>query len=211
MRTPARVVKLSKKIVPFVAVRLRLSFRKQIMLAFDLETTSLNPLTGRVTCAAVCDPSKGLERVFFFHSADSDANANEFMGLLDEAPRLCGFNAARFDLPFIRHQLGATEARVASWRMKLHDVFEGCKLALGITFGLEALLECNGLPGKTGSGADAIILANEKRWEELGLYCLNDTKCTHAVSNLDLITLPKTRGIFMRSDGTFVAGMPETS
>jgi hypothetical protein len=173
------------------------------MLAFDLETTGLCPFTNKVTCAAVCDSEAGFERVFIFSTGDSP---EEFMRLLDDAPRLCAFNGASFDLPFIRHQLGASARRVRAWRLKLHDVFEACKLALDITFSLDALLELNGLPGKTGSGGDAIRLAREEKWAELGEYCLNDTRRTFAVSTLPRIELPRTRGtIVMDPLGRFHA------
>ena len=36
------------------------------MLAFDLETSGLNPREALITCAAVSDPDAGIERVFFF-------------------------------------------------------------------------------------------------------------------------------------------------
>ena len=174
------------------------------MLAFDLETTDLCPFTDRVTCAAVCNPEAGFERVFIFDAGD---DPEEFMALLDKADRLCAFNGASFDLPFIQHQLGASPERIRAWRMKLHDVFEACKLALDITFSLDALLELNGLPGKTGSGAEAVRLAREQRWADLGEYCLNDTRRTFAVSTLPRIELPKTRGtIFMDCMGRFHAG-----
>jgi hypothetical protein len=179
------------------------------MLAFDLETSGLNPHESLVTCAAVCDPDAGLERVFFFARLENDRlvpmldDAEEFMQLLDSADRLCAFNGARFDLPFIRHCLGAAPDRLARWRLKLHDVFEACKLALGVTFPLSALLELNGLPGKTGSGADAIQLAQKGDWRRLGEYCLNDTRVTHRVSCLPRLVIPKTRALFMDSMGAF--------
>ena len=171
-----------------------------VMLAFDLETTGLDPLSDTVTCAAVFDPASGVERVFLFPLGD---DPEEFMRCLDEAPRICAFNGARFDLPFIEHAFHPDQERLARWRAKLHDVYEGCKLALGVTFSLQALLELNGLPGKTGDGCEAIVLAREHRWRELGEYCLNDTLITHRVSSLDTILLPWTQGVVMDSMGNF--------
>jgi hypothetical protein len=186
------------------------------MLAFDLETTGLNPREALITCAAVSDPGAGLERVFFFARLKDDRlvpmldDAEEFMLLLDQADRLCAFNGARFDLPFIEHCLRPGPERVLSWRLKLHDVFEACKLALGVTFTLDALLAHNSIPGKTGSGCNAIQLAEEGRWDALGEYCLNDTRKTHRVSSLQRILLPKTRGIVLDPLGLFtvVGGGP---
>lgn len=74
-----------------------------------------------------------------------------------------------------------------------------------MTFPLRDLLDLNGLPGKTGSGADAVGLARAGDWARLGEYCLNDTRVTHRVSSLDRILLPRTRGLFMDARGMFHA------
>lgn len=176
------------------------------MLAFDLETTGLCPLTDRITCAAVCDMEAGFERVFIF--ADGD-DPEEFMKLLDEAPRLCAFNGGSFDLPFIQEQFKAERQRVLRWRLKLHDVLEGCRLALNVTFSLTDLLRLNGVDGKTGNGADAVELARLGRWQELGDYCLNDARRTFQVSNMARIRLPRTHGELMFSrEGRFLTAAP---
>jgi hypothetical protein len=159
----------------------------------------------------VHDPDAGIERVFYFARLDQHTqklvpmldSADEFMALLDAADRLCAFNGVCFDLPFLQHQLGAAPERVMWWRLKLHDVLEACKLALDVTFTLKSLLQLNNLPGKTGSGADAIQLALDGDWSRLGEYCLNDTRVTHRVSSLHVILLPCTRGIVMDSQGNF--------
>jgi len=186
------------------------------MLAFDLETTGLNPKEDLVTCAAVFDPAAGVSRVFFFVRLDEAGHlvpvldeAEEFMNLLDKADRICAFNGARFDLPFIRYQLRAPVERVMGWRLKLHDVFEACKLALGVTFPLQKLLELNGLEGKTGSGLTAIQLARDGDMQALGEYCLNDTRVTHTVSSRAHIRLPNTHGLSMTADGQFEQETPQ--
>lgn len=180
------------------------------MLAFDLETSGLDPRRHLITCAAVSDPEAGLERVFFFARLEAGGelvpaldDAEEFMSMLDAADRLCAFNGARFDLAFLRHSLGVSAERVRSWRLKLHDVYEGCRLALCVTFPLDALLAANGLEGKTGSGKEAIAMAQEGRWDELAAYCSHDTRVTHRVSSLDRILLPKTHGLCMTNRGEF--------
>lgn len=164
------------------------------MLAFDLETTGLEPLIDQITCAAVYDPVAGIERVFFFSRGD---DPEDFMILLDRAERLCAFNGAAFDLPFIAAQLRPASSRVALWRLKLHDVYVACKWGIGVTFGLNALLELNGVPGKTGDGNDAIALFRRGDWKRLGEYCLNDTRRTYQVSSLERIVLPKTNFLTM--------------
>ena len=171
------------------------------MLAFDLETTGLDPVRDRITCAGVYDPVKGIERVFFFTLGDS---GEEFMILLDQADRLCAFNGADFDLAFIFAQLSPSEERVGAWRLKLYDVYTACKWGLGLTFSLQALLVANHLDGKTGTGGEAIVLFHEKRWIELGDYCLHDTRMTHRVSSLGSIALPRCPGLHLLPTGLFV-------
>lgn len=165
-----------------------------MMLAFDLETTGVDPDACRITCAGVFDPAAGIERCFVFATGDSP---EEFMLLLDAADRLCGFNAVGFDIHFIERQFRPGQNRVRMWREKLVDVFEASRLALATTFSLDQLLEANGLPCKTGKGSDAIVMARQGRWDELSAYCLMDTRLTHAVSSLPVIILPKLRSICM--------------
>ena len=73
------------------------------MLSFDLETTGLNPATCAITCACAYDPERGIERHFLFPLGD---DPEEFLQLLDESDRLCAFNGARFDIPFLQVALG---------------------------------------------------------------------------------------------------------
>ncbi len=173
------------------------------MLAFDLETTGLDMKRDIITCAAVYDPDAGVERVFFFTRGDSP---DEFMRLLDEASSLCAFNGAAFDIPFIATQFSPPLWRVAAWRLKLHDAFVACKWGLGVTFPLQALLEHNGLPGKTGSGKDAIRQFEQGLWDELGEYCMHDTKVTHSISSRPLIVVPRCDRLLLTVyQGSFVA------
>jgi len=175
------------------------------MLAFDIETTGLDPATCEVTCACAYDGC-GVERVFVFEPAGPRrtdtpmdygfgpgggwGRREEFMSLLDEAPRLCAFNGVRFDLPFLARRWKVPDARVGAWVRKLFDPFEACRLGLGLTFSLERLLSANGLRGKTGSGLEAIAMAREGRWAELAEYCMHDTRMTHAAAAMGALALP---------------------
>ena len=174
------------------------------MLAFDIETTGLDMEQNRITCACAYDAC-GVERAFVFkpegsrrtdHPRDYGfgggwGNPEEFMMLLDAAPRLCAFNGVRFDVPFIAKQWRAPDERVGGWMRKLFDPFEASRTALQRTFPLERLLHSNGLQGKTGSGLAAIAMAREGRFDELADYCMHDTRVTHAVASLPVIALPE--------------------
>ena len=170
------------------------------MLAFDIETLGLDPMQpgNRITVAAVYDPDTGVERVFNFLTGD---NPEDFLAMLDGAERLCAFNGARFDIPFIQKSLHVHPPRAQAWLAKLFDVFEICKLAINVTFSLNALLAENGMPTKTGSGLEAIALARKGDHERLQAYCMDDTRFTHQVSSLDRIALPKCAGVFLTPRG----------
>ena len=164
------------------------------MLAFDIETTGLSYSSPDVvlTCACAYDPEAGIAARFL---PACGADMNEFFRLLDGADQLCAFNGAKFDIPFIQAQYGITDERVGWWQLKLFDVFQTCKLGLGRTFSLNALLEANGMPSKTDSGVNALQMAKDQDWDRLSEYCMQDTIKTYNVSNLDVIKLPVKAGV----------------
>jgi hypothetical protein len=181
------------------------------MVAFDIETTGLDPTQYRVTAACLYgamdgqrpgqritrdagEPGPHVVKTFVFKNAtpvqeDLDKR-EEFMAHLDSARGLCAFNGIRFDIPFLQEAWSIPACRVEAWVLKTFDVYEACKLGLNATFSLDRLLAANGLESKTGSGLYAIQLAKEGRWEELGDYCMQDTRMTYLVSSQQAIALP---------------------
>ena len=71
---------------------------------------------------------------------------------------------------------------LGTWVAKLVDVFEASRLSIKTTFKLNDLLAANGLSSKTGSGLEAIRLAEQGQWEELADYCMQDVLLTYAVT-----------------------------
>jgi RNase_H superfamily len=162
----------------------------QPVLAFDIETTGFRA-EDTVTCVCAFDPDRGIE---FSACTPMGERCDAFLQLLDEAPLLCAFNGARFDVPFIVRRWGITSERAGSWARKLVDPFEACKLALGVTFSLDKLLAANGIACKTGCGSQAVVMAREKNWAELAEYCMQDTKKTHQAIRLGRLALPGRAG-----------------
>ena len=162
------------------------------MLAFDIETMGLDAGTHSMTCVCVYDPDRGIKEEFVFEHGDQHAGpaAGRLLALLDEAELLCAFNGARFDIPFIARRWAVPPERVAAWMVKLVDIFEMCKLGLNKTFSLNRLLAANGMESKTGTGMNAVHLAQRGEWEALAAYCMQDTVKTHAVTSLRLVQLP---------------------
>lgn len=162
------------------------------MVAFDIETMGLNPLKERITAAAVYS-GDGLCKVFVFKDEDKEADARlreEFISILDAAPRLCAFNGVRFDIPYIIKHWRLDPARAHAWVRKTVDIFESCKLGLRQTFKLAQLLSVNSLESKTGSGAEAVELARNGEWDRLAAYCLQDTRLTYLATAQLGVMLP---------------------
>lgn len=157
------------------------------MLAFDIETTSLEPAPGRVTCICACDPDAGVELTILTAVGE---DPEPFFQLLDDAERICAFNGARFDIPFLQVAYGVPNARAGGWMLKLVDLYEATYQAFGRAFSLNRLLAANGLDAKIDSGGNAIRLAQEQDWGALTRYCMDDTRKTHAVSSLPRLVLP---------------------
>ena len=181
------------------------------MVAFDIETMGLDPARDRITAACLygamdgprpgqrvtrdaSEPGPHVVRTFVSRNEEPDsedlAQREEFMAHLDSARGLCAFNGIRFDIPFLQRAWNIPATRVEAWIVKTFDVFEACKLGLNATFSLDRLLAANSLESKTGSGLHAIQLAKDGKWEELGDYCMQDTRMTYLVSSQQAIALP---------------------
>jgi uncharacterized protein YprB with RNaseH-like and TPR domain len=80
------------------------------MLAFDIETESLNRHVDNIILASVYDTKSKMERTFHFmrDPALYESERDAFILALDEADILCSFNGVRFDIPFI-----CTRCRIA--------------------------------------------------------------------------------------------------
>ena len=171
------------------------------MVAFDIETLDKEPFPNAVTAAAVYGGPSFSKYFVFRTSVGDDPHADreaderakaEFLSILDNAPCLCSFNGIQFDMRFMRVAWGLPAEKIESWVLKTFDVFEASRLALGWHFSLSKFLEVNMMESKSGKGSDAIKLARNHRWEELGTYCLQDTKVTYILSTHDLIVFPVT-------------------
>lgn len=165
-----------------------------IMLSFDIETEGLDSDQDGITVASVYDPTRGIQKTFFFmrDGYDRQENIDEFLAVLDDAPSLCCFNGVRFDVPFIIKAFGVPPERYTGWFYKIFDYFEICKLVFASSCGLNTMLQANGEPVKSSCGMQAVHWAREGRWEELDEYCMKDTVLTHALSSRDRVEIPLT-------------------
>jgi hypothetical protein len=181
------------------------------MMAWDIETTGFDPAIQVVTVASVyhsehnhhiytfatnlpcnqCSSTTCRHLKAVVKSKDFRQQREAFLRELDQAPVLAAFNGISFDIPFITTAFQVDRERVTGWVLKSVDIFEACKRASERTFGLNLLLGMNGFTFKTGSGGEAVVQARMGDWEELGNYCLADSRLTYQISTRPRIALPE--------------------
>jgi len=138
------------------------------MLAFDIETTGLQS-TDTITAACLYDPDNNINKTYIF-ALGSDYN--DLIREMDNAEQLCAFNGARFDIPFMQKEWNIPPEKIQAWRLKLFDIYETSMQVFKKGFSLNQLLSYNNIPNKTGHGKEAIMLAQQAMWSELGEYCM---------------------------------------
>jgi DNA polymerase III alpha subunit (gram-positive type) len=157
------------------------------MLAFDIETTGLDSNVDHITAASVYDPRHNIQKTFIFPLGDS---VSEFVGYLDNADKLCAFNGAAFDIPFIEAAFALPPTKTYQWRLKLFDLCEMSSQVFHEKFSLNQILLYNNIDVKTSSGKEAIQMARRYEWDALANYCMHDTIKTWQISNRPIIKLP---------------------
>ena len=160
------------------------------MLAFDIETTGLDAAKHSITVVALfgdipgADGPTRVDLVLNFARDGMEPNRARLLELMQQATALCAFNGIRFDIPFIVKRLAVPPEEASEWARKLYDPFEESKLLTDRTLSLNKLLAQHGLESKTGSGLEAVHLAERGEWKELELYCRQDAVLTHTVATI---------------------------
>lgn len=167
-------------------------------LTLDIETMGLLhhlPLPP-ITCACLYNGTQRYQLVFFnIPEEEYKQNVITLLNLLDTADRLAGFNAVKFDLPYIAQQMQVTKQRLSGWIAKCIDPYIGMFTVLKQTCKLQRLLDLNNLGSKTGTGSDAIGLAKAGKMKELLDYCMMDVLLTHELCCLEKIRTGDSRGL----------------
>lgn len=156
----------------------------ECVVTIDIETTGLDSARDGVTC--VCVVGSDWHQVWHGEgaagviSADDRETIGAVCRVLNNASMIYAFNGGGFDLPFLQRAWQLSETQLGMWMAKLVDPLYAVRGVLGTTQceKLQRVLLRNGLEGKSGSGAEAVTMAREGRWEELCAYCVQDTKQT---------------------------------
>ena len=157
-------------------------------MAIDIETTGLS-LADTITCIAITGDGWSWTWTMGHPDYNHEETKEAVKFQLDNASVIYAYNGTSFDLPFIQRFFGYSDETLGAWMLKLVDPLYAARALLG--FGacpkLKQLLEMNDLHPKTASGAEAVDMAREGRWEELASYCLNDTVVTYELLDREKI------------------------
>jgi hypothetical protein len=174
------------------------------MLAFDIETTGLDPCSSVVTVVCTEDFHTGERRAYEFgrvRACEPQGEAllrDELIAAFDAADALCAFNGVRFDIPFLHKALQLPQETTAAWLFKTTDILEAARLGLfgpAHTFGLNLLCQHNQVPVKSGSGLQAIKFAQEHQWDALLSYCADDVRILCDLYRRRLLNNPRFHGV----------------
>lgn len=133
----------------------------------------------------------------------NQVDLRHFQELLDEADVLVGFNNQNFDDKLIKANGFVIPDKVVNYDI-LQEIWRAVGLGPEFTypyhagFSLAQACKVNGLKPKTGTGANAAILWQRGKYEEVIDYCLNDIEITtelfrKIVNNNGWINNPKTQ------------------
>jgi hypothetical protein len=174
------------------------------MIAFDIETTGIDPANSVVTVVCTQDYHTGERRAYEFGRVRAGEPQNEvrlrgeLIAAFDAADSLCAFNGVRFDIPFLHAALKLSPETTSSWLLKTTDILEAVRLGLfgpAHTFGLNLLCQHNQVAVKSGSGLQAIQFAQEGKWDALLSYCTDDVRILCDLYRRRLLNNPRFHGV----------------
>lgn len=107
------------------------------------------------------------------YKAYREQNLPDLFQLMERASTIIGFNINKFDLPVIApYYLGKID------QFATVDLLDLVHLSLGYRVALNDLAIATLDTKKSGHGLKAIELFNERKWQELESYCLDDVRIT---------------------------------
>lgn len=119
------------------------------------------------------------------------SNLDALFDALDNAPVLCGYNAIKFDIPYLQAHFAIPSDRVGAWVAKCVDVFFFVSEVLETMCSLNRMCMLNSMAnGKSSSGKEAVCMAHEGRWDELKRYCIQDAVITRELTSMQRIRAP---------------------
>lgn len=131
--------------------------------------------------------SEGVVDEVFSHNSNIDLET--FQTGLNVANVLVGFNNQSFDDNLIKANWFTIPDKVVNYDI-LAEIWEGAGLGRTFVypthagFSLDAICKANGLGEKTGTGANAAVLWQRGKFDEVIEYCENDIRLTRKLFDL---------------------------
>jgi hypothetical protein len=156
----------------------------------DIETTSLDAMTGRVVCIGLLFDNAVNLAPLVICEQDEKKLLERFWGALTENDVLVGHNILEFDLMFIRQRswiLGVKPALAVNLKKYYTDqVVDLMALWTNWSYkykgaGLDNIAQALGLGGKTGHGSEIAALWANGEYVKLMDYCMSDVWLTYNV------------------------------
>lgn len=142
------------------------------IIVFDIETIGNISTPNfvdemQITVVGVYNYAKDEYKTYFLDEL------SELEADLKQANLLVGFNNDHFDTPILNKYFNLDLFSIASF-----DILREFRSKTGKRLGLDAIASMTLGSSKSGTGANAMLLYQEGKLQELADYCLNDVKLT---------------------------------
>jgi DEAD/DEAH box helicase domain-containing protein len=150
--------------------------RKNI-LVLDVETQKSFKEIGKSKAMSLSKLKISVVCVYDFltdaYTSYEEKDIMKFEQRLQAADLLVGFNIRRFDMPVLQPYLFKTVDQ-----FPVLDLLDDIEKARGHRASLDSVARATVKEGKSGDGAEALVLFKEGRMEELKKYCKDDVRLT---------------------------------
>jgi len=150
--------------------------RKNI-LVLDVETQKSFKEIGKSKAMSLSKLKISVVCVYDFltdaYTSYEEKDIMKFEQRLQAADLLVGFNIRRFDMPVLQPYLFKTVDQ-----FPVLDLRDDIEKARGHRSSLDSVARATVKEGKSGDGAEALVLFKEGRMEELKKYCKDDVRLT---------------------------------
>jgi len=153
---------------------------KRNILVLDIETQKSFKEVGKSKAMGLSKLKVSVACVYDYltgeYSSYEEKDMMRFDQRLQTADLLIGFNIRRFDMPVLQPYLFKSIDQ-----FPVLDLLDDIEKARGHRASLDSVARATLKEGKTGDGAEALVLFKEGRMEELKKYCQDDVRLTKDV------------------------------
>jgi len=153
---------------------------KNNILVLDVETQKSFKEVGKSKAMSLSKLKVSVVCVYDYlteaYSSYEEKEMTKFGERLQTADLIIGFNIRRFDMAVLQPYLFRPVEQ-----FPVLDLLDDIETARGHRVSLDSVARATVKEGKSGDGAEALVLFKEGRMEELKKYCLDDVRLTKNV------------------------------